>query len=95
MGPIRVLTFWNRALDPGTRLAEILFGLVMTLTFTLGAGLLVQQEGREGARTLLIAMIGCNAAWGVSTACLIRRNRVVSQRTTGPIARAPLCVSFI
>jgi hypothetical protein len=62
---MRLLAFWNHALDPSTRLAEILFGLIMTLTFTLGAGLLVQEEGREGARTLLIAMIGCNTAWGI------------------------------
>lgn len=52
-------------LDPGTRMGEILFGLVMTLTFTLGAGLALEQEGREGARTLLIATIGCNVAWGL------------------------------
>jgi hypothetical protein len=65
MTSIGLLAFWNRTLDPSTRLAEILFGLIMTLTFTLGAGLLVQEEGREGARTLLIAMIGCNTAWGI------------------------------
>jgi hypothetical protein len=65
MTSIPLLTFWRRTLDPGTRLAEILFGLIMTLTFTLGAGLLVQQEGREGARTLFIAMLGCNTAWGI------------------------------
>jgi VIT1/CCC1 family predicted Fe2+/Mn2+ transporter len=37
----------------------------MTLTFTLGAGLTIQEEGSEGARQLLIATIGCNIAWGV------------------------------
>jgi hypothetical protein len=46
-------------------MGEILFGLIMTLTFTLGAGLIVQEEGREGARQLLIATIGCNIAWGI------------------------------
>jgi len=51
--------------DPGTRMGEILFGLVMTLTFTLGAGLIIEEEGREGARQLLIATIGCNLAWGL------------------------------
>jgi hypothetical protein len=43
----------------------VLFGLIMTLTFTLGAGLIIEDEGREGARQLLIALIGCNIAWGV------------------------------
>lgn len=52
-------------LDSGTRMGEILFGLVMTLTFTLGAGLVLEQEGREGARALLVATIGCNVAWGL------------------------------
>jgi hypothetical protein len=55
----------HRYLDPATALAEILFGLIMTLTFTLGAGLLIDDEGRAGARELLIAVIGCNVAWGI------------------------------
>src|SRR5262245_5990563 len=55
----------HRHLDPATSLAEILFGLIMTLTFTLGAGIIIQDEGREGARELLIAVIGCNIAWGI------------------------------
>jgi hypothetical protein len=58
-------SFVNKYLDPATSLGEILFGLIMTLTFTLGAGLTIQEEGREGARQLLIATIGCNIAWGV------------------------------
>ena len=57
--------FAARYLDPGARMGEILFGLIMTLTFTLGAGLIVQEEGREGARELLVATIGCNIAWGI------------------------------
>ena len=55
----------HRYLDPSTSLAEILFGLIMTLTFTLGAGLLIEDEGHAGARELLIAVIGCNVAWGI------------------------------
>ncbi len=55
----------HRYLDPATSMAEVLFGLIMTLTFTLGAGLIIQDEGREGARQLLIALIGCNIAWGI------------------------------
>jgi hypothetical protein len=55
----------HRYLDPSTSLAEILFGLIMTLTFTLGAGLIIEDEGRAGARELLIAVVGCNIAWGI------------------------------
>ena len=58
-------SFASKYLDPATSMGEVLFGLIMTLTFTLGAGLTIQEEGREGARQLLIATIGCNIAWGV------------------------------
>jgi len=55
----------HRYLDPASSLGEILFGLIMTLTFTLGAGIIIEDQGREGARELLIAVIGCNIAWGI------------------------------
>jgi hypothetical protein len=55
----------HRYLDPSTSLAEVLFGLIMTLTFTLGAGMVIENEGREGARQLLVAVVGCNVAWGI------------------------------
>jgi hypothetical protein len=58
-------SFVHKYLDQATSLGEILFGLIMTLTFTLGAGLTIQEEGAAGARELLIATIGCNIAWGV------------------------------
>ena len=35
----------KRLLDPGDSLGEVLFGLIMTLTFTLGAGLMIEEEG--------------------------------------------------
>lgn len=46
-------------------MGEVLFGLIMTLTFTLGAGLVIEEEGRAGAREMLIAILGCNLAWGI------------------------------
>ena len=55
----------HRYVDPSTSLGEIMFGLIMTLTFTLGAGIIIEDEGREGARQLLIAVLGCNIAWGI------------------------------
>src|SRR5512141_1236928 len=57
--------FVARYLDPGSRMGEILFGLIMTLTFTLGAGMVIQEEGKQGAREMLVAVLGCNLAWGV------------------------------
>src|ERR1041385_4146909 len=55
--------FVPRYLDPASRLGEILFGLIMVLTITLTAGFVI-DEGRKGARELLVAALGCNIAWG-------------------------------
>ena len=46
-------------------MGEILFGLIMTLTFTLAAGIVIQKEGRAGAREMLVGILGCNLAWGI------------------------------
>jgi hypothetical protein len=54
----------RRYLEPTTILNEAVFGLVMALTFTLGAGLIV-KEGPDATRELLIGVIGCNLAWGI------------------------------
>jgi VIT1/CCC1 family predicted Fe2+/Mn2+ transporter len=69
-------------LDPGSHMGEALFGLIMTLTFTLGADLVIQEEGREGTRQMLIGIFGCNLAWGVIDGvlyvlgCAFERGRV-------------------
>lgn len=57
--------FVTRHLDPGSSLGEVLFGLIMTLTFTLGAGIIIEEEGIAGVHALLLATIGCNVAWGI------------------------------
>jgi hypothetical protein len=63
-------------------MGEALFGLIMTLTFTLGADLVIQEEGREGTRQMLIGILGCNLAWGIIDAvlyvlgCAFERGRV-------------------
>jgi hypothetical protein len=62
---IRRNSFVTRHLDPGSHMGEVLFGLIMTLTFTLAAGIVIQEEGREGAREMLIGILGCNLAWGI------------------------------
>ena len=46
-------------------MGEALFGLIMTLTFTLGADLIIQEQGREGAQEMMIGILGCNLAWGL------------------------------
>jgi len=53
----------KRVLDPFDRESEILFGLIMVLTFT--SSLSVAEEGRESIRTMLVGALGCNLAWGI------------------------------
>jgi VIT family protein len=65
--------FVPRYLDPGSRLGEILFGLIMVLTITLAAGLTITED-KAGVRELLLAAIGCNVAWGIIDAVLYLMN---------------------
>jgi hypothetical protein len=85
--PLRA-SLLHRYLDPSTSLAEILFGLIMTLTFTLGAGLIIEDEGRAGARELLIAVIGCNIAWGIIDAALFLAGELFDRGRLRRLGRA-------
>jgi hypothetical protein len=62
-------------LDPGEQLGELMFGLIMVLTFTLGAGVELAGD-RDATRELLIAALGCNVAWGVIDAALYLLDRL-------------------
>ena len=52
-----------RVLEPNERISEVLFGLIMVLTFT--GSLSVAEAGREDVRIMLIGALGCNVAWGI------------------------------
>jgi len=58
----------RRVLDPIDRISEVLFGLIMVLTFT--GSLSVAESGRDDVRTMLIGALGCNLAWGIIDAML-------------------------
>ena len=72
----------DRYLDPSESLLEILFGLVMALTMTAGARLLSEPATLDLSE-LMLALVGCNVAWGVIDAVfylmgsLFNRNRRV------------------
>ena len=53
----------KHVLDPVDRVSEVLFGLIMVLTFT--GSLSVAEAGRDDIRAMLIGALGCNLAWGV------------------------------
>ncbi len=53
----------RRVLDPVDRVSEVLFGLIMVLTFT--GALSIAKAGRDDVRTMLVGALGCNLAWGI------------------------------
>jgi len=53
----------GRILDPMDRISEVLFGLIMALTFTCTLG--VATADRIEVRTMLFGALGCNLAWGI------------------------------
>src|SRR3954462_3058147 len=55
-------------LSPVDRVSEMLFGLLMALTFT--GAVSVAESGNAAIRTMFIAALGCNLAWGLVDAVM-------------------------
>jgi VIT1/CCC1 family predicted Fe2+/Mn2+ transporter len=53
----------KRILEPIDRVSEVLFALIMVLTFT--GSLSAAEAGRADIRAMLIGALGCNLAWGL------------------------------
>jgi VIT1/CCC1 family predicted Fe2+/Mn2+ transporter len=60
--------FQSSALSPVDRVSEIMFGLIMALTFT--GSLSVATADRNEVRDMLIGALGCNIAWGLVDAVM-------------------------
>lgn len=73
----------RRVLDPMDRIAEVLFGIIMVLTFT--GSLSAATSGREEIRTMLLGAIGCNLAWGIVDAAMFLMAQL-SERGRGLVA---------
>ncbi|HUK83110.1 MAG TPA: VIT1/CCC1 transporter family protein [Verrucomicrobiae bacterium] len=58
-------TSTKRFLEPSDRVSEVLFGLIMVLTFTGSLSVAEAQADRSEVRTMLIGALGCNIAWGI------------------------------
>lgn len=77
---MNIKEFWNRSvnktavLSPIDRTSEVLFGLIMVLTFT--GAISVSSDGKEEIRSLLWAALGCNVAWGLVDAIMYLMNVV-------------------
>lgn len=88
--------FIQRHLDPSTRLGEVLFGLIMALGIT-GAVRFGLAEANH--RELLIAVLGCNIAWGVVDGVMFvmlalfergRKARIINRVLSAPTDEAAL-----
>lgn len=83
----------RHVLQPGERIAEALFGLIMVLSFT--GSLSVADAGRDDVRTMLIGALGCNIAWGIIDGilylmdCLSERGRDIRALRAARNAAAP------
>ena len=82
----------DTALDPVYRASEVIFGLLMAMSFI--GSISVATDGREEVRTLLVAALGCNLAWGLVDAVMhlvarkteSRRNRALLVKLQGSVA---------
>jgi hypothetical protein len=61
--PNETANSFKHVLEPNERISEVLFGLIMVLTFT--GSLSVAEADRGEVRTVLIGALGCNIAWGI------------------------------
>jgi VIT1/CCC1 family predicted Fe2+/Mn2+ transporter len=56
------------------RISEVLFAVIMALTFTCTIG--VETADNLRVRTMLFAALGCNLAWGIIDGCLYVMTRI-------------------
>jgi VIT1/CCC1 family predicted Fe2+/Mn2+ transporter len=71
------LTRRRRVLDPVERVSEVVFGVLMALSFT--GALSVATAGREEVRTMMLTALGCNLAWGLTDAVMYLVGTVVER----------------
>ena len=76
----------DRVLEPVERLSEILFGLIMALTITSAVS--VATADQNAIRTMLIAALGCNVAWGIIDAGMYLMGRLGERGRTALAVRA-------
>jgi VIT1/CCC1 family predicted Fe2+/Mn2+ transporter len=77
-------SFWKKLSDqyepslrPIDRFAEMIFGLIMVLTFT--CSLSAAESGKQEIKTMLWTAVGCNLAWGIVDALMFLMTRMVEK----------------
>jgi len=76
--------FWKKireeiknVLDPIDRISEVLFGLIMVLSFT--GSISVATDGLAEIKELLWASLSCNLAWGIVDAVMYLMSSILSR----------------
>ena len=72
-------------LDPLERSSEIIFGLIMALTFTSTISLLASKAD---VRMMLAGALGCNLAWGIVDAAMYLLGQAVTRERLRSLALA-------
>jgi len=73
-------------LDPTDRFSEVVFGIVMAMTFT--GTVSVSNSGEQDIRQLLYAAVGCNLAWGIVDAVMYVITSLADRGSTYTLSRA-------
>ena len=76
----------NRVLDPMDRISEVLFGLIMVLTYTTTLGVVTASQA--DVRAMLIGALGCNLAWGIIDGGLYLMEQIRERSRDLMLARA-------
>ena len=76
----------DTALEPSDRIAEVLFGVIMVLTFT--GSLSVAEAGQGEVSEMLRGALGCNIAWGIVDGFIFVMASVAERRKTYLVGRA-------
>lgn len=74
----------RRVLDPIERSSEIMFGLIMALTFTCTIS--VTSSTRADVATMLAGALGCNIAWGLVDAAMYVLAQIVERERRHSLA---------
>jgi hypothetical protein len=80
---MREQNFWKERikegaiLNPVDRISEVLFGLIMVLSFT--GAISAATDGRQEISELLWAALGCNVAWGLVDAIMYWMNLLLER----------------
>jgi hypothetical protein len=67
----------SRILDPLERSSEIMFGLIMALTFTSAVSV---ASTTLDVRTMLVSALGCNIAWGLIDGAMYVLSQLVTRQ---------------